>query len=189
MLKKELRKSYINKRSAITSVDKNRWDDLVLIQFQKIPLPSISTVFSYLAMESQNEMSTDAILGYLEFKNPGLQVAYPVCDFDNWTMDAVSTNENTLFVTNSFGTTEPEGNSIVVPTAIDLVLVPLLSFDEAGYRVGYGKGFYDKYLSKTRENAIKIGLSYFNAVDAIADKNEWDIPLDFCVTPQKVYEF
>ena len=72
---------------------------------------------------------------------------------------------------------------------IDLVIVPLLAFDIKGYRVGYGKGFYDKYFLKTRPNCIKVGLSFFDPVDMISDKNEFDVPLNYCVTPNKIYEF
>ena len=72
---------------------------------------------------------------------------------------------------------------------IDLVLVPLLAFDKNGYRVGYGKGYYDKFLSNCRPDVIKIGLSFFDAVDEIEDIDDYDLPLNFCVTPQRLYDF
>ena len=78
---------------------------------------------------------------------------------------------------------------ITEPDEIDLVLVPLLAFDQEGYRVGYGKGYYDKFLSQCREDVIKIGLSFFEPVDAISDINQFDMSLNYCVTPQQVYDF
>jgi len=69
------------------------------------------------------------------------------------------------------------------------VLVPLLSFDKKGFRVGYGKGFYDRFLMQCKSDCIKIGLSYFDPIDVIDDADEFDVPLDFCITPQKVYVF
>jgi len=92
-------------------------------------------------------------------------------------------------VDNAFGIAEPSAGEIVEPGEIDLALVPLLAFDQHGYRVGYGKGYYDKFLSQCREDVIKIGLSFFEPVDEIGDINQFDIPLNYCVTPQKVYEF
>ena len=67
--------------------------------------------------------------------------------------------------------------------------MPLLCFDAAGHRVGYGKGFYDKFLSKCRPDCTKIGLSYFPPVEAIAATGGHDIMLDICVTPEKTYQF
>ena len=92
-------------------------------------------------------------------------------------------------VKNSFGIAEPAGGETFSPDEIDLVLVPLLAFDERGYRVGYGKGYYDRFLSECREDVIKIGLSFFEPEEQIDDINQFDIPLNYCVTPQEVYEF
>ena len=67
--------------------------------------------------------------------------------------------------------------------------MPLLAFDKKGHRVGYGKGFYDKFLSECKPETIKIGLSFFEAEEMIADVFEADVKLDYCVTPEKIYEF
>lgn len=72
---------------------------------------------------------------------------------------------------------------------IDVVFVPLLAFDKTGHRVGYGKGFYDDFLAKCRPQTIKIGLSFFDAEDHIEDIYQGDIPLDYCITPNKIYKF
>jgi 5-formyltetrahydrofolate cyclo-ligase len=70
---------------------------------------------------------------------------------------------------------------------VDLVLVPLLAFDEQGYRVGYGKGFYDRFLANLHTRTI--GLSFFGPVTKIHDLHEKDIKLDMCITPDKIYNF
>jgi 5-formyltetrahydrofolate cyclo-ligase len=75
------------------------------------------------------------------------------------------------------------------PQEIDLVIVPLLAFDEKGIRVGYGKGYYDRYLKDCREDCLKVGFSYFEAVERIEDADEFDVPLDFCITPNRIYVF
>ncbi|WP_431293282.1 5-formyltetrahydrofolate cyclo-ligase [Pedobacter sp. P26] len=70
---------------------------------------------------------------------------------------------------------------------IDMVVIPLLAFDKQGYRVGYGKGFYDRFLRDI--NAQKIGLSLHPAIEKIDDVNEYDIKLDFCITPTEIIKF
>ncbi len=189
MLKKEARKIYKQKRNEISPVQREKWNDLLLIQFQKISLPFIDVVFSYKAMEEYSEIDTTNIIRYLGFSNPDLKNAYPVCNFNNYTMKAVVAGSDDDFIVNRFGTLEPSGNTVLNAADIDLVLVPLLCFDKNGYRVGYGKGFYDKFLAGCRAGALKIGLSYFEAIDTITDRNEFDVPLDYCVTPERVYRF
>lgn len=187
MLKSEARKVFTEKRKAATSQQRMKWDDLILIRFQDLALPGIDVLFTYAAMEM--EVNTDPVVDYLLFRNPGLEVAYPVCGFENYTMTAVAVRADTPFVKNKYGTPEPESTEIIAPGSIDMVIVPLLCFDKKGYRVGYGKGFYDKYLQHTRADIIKIGLSYYEPVDEISDRSEFDVPLDYCITPERMYEF
>ncbi|ANH81051.1 5-formyltetrahydrofolate cyclo-ligase [Niabella ginsenosidivorans] len=189
MLKSEARKLYRQKRAAITPREQRIWDDLLLIQFQQLSLPPVRSVFSYAAIENRKEISPDAIIGYLEFSNPGLKIAYPVYDHSIAAMKAVWVNDATFFVVNPQGISEPENGIPAAPGELDIILVPLLCFDKAGYRVGYGKGVYDKFLKNVRPDALKIGLSYFEAVANIEDTNEFDVSLNYCITPHRIYEF
>jgi len=104
-------------------------------------------------------------------------------------MQSVQTNDDTRFRKNKYDLYEPEGGVIVNHAGMDMIFVPLLSFDKNGYRVGYGKGFYDRYLSQCRNDCLKIGFSYFQPLDGIDDANEFDVPLNLCVTPTTVYVF
>ena len=189
MLKKEARKLFREKRNSIAAPQKNKLDDLLLIEFQKLSLPFLSVVLSYYPLQEKNEPDTFIITDYLQFRNPGLQIAYPKTDLTDQTMQAIICSDNDPFVNNSFSIPEPEGCEHIHPQTIDLVLVPLLAFDEKGIRIGYGKGFYDRFLPTCKNECIKIGLSYFDPVSAIEDADEFDVPLDFCITPQKAYVF
>jgi 5-formyltetrahydrofolate cyclo-ligase len=104
-------------------------------------------------------------------------------------MEAVACHADTIFEANAINILEPLETEVIDPLDIDMVLVPMLAFDDRGNRVGFGKGYYDRYLSRCRQDCIKVGLSYFEAVDSINDANEFDVPLNFCITPQKVYVF
>jgi len=189
MTKTALRKLYKEKRAAISSKERLRLDDLLLLQFQQLNFGDIQTVLTYWPMAQQAEPNTHLFSGYLRHMVYGLQLAYPVCDFTTNTMQAVLIDEDTVYTTGTNGITEPKEGNILPPTAIDLVLVPLLAYDVLGYRVGYGKGFYDRYLSLCREDAVTIGFSYFEPEEQISDTNDFDIPLNYCITPNSVYEF
>jgi 5-formyltetrahydrofolate cyclo-ligase len=189
MLKRNARKIYREQRKAVSASDKTKWDDLLLIQFQTLPLPFLSTVLSFYPLEENNEPDTFVIARYLQFKNPGINIAYPKTNLLDHSMQAIVCPEDAAFEENDFYVPEPVGGDSIDPQIIDLVLVPLLAFDKKGYRVGYGKGFYDRFLLQCKERCIKIGLSYFDPLDRIEDANEFDVPLDFCITPQKVYVF
>ena len=71
------------------------------------------------------------------------------------------------------------------PSEVDVVLVPGLAFDEGGHRVGYGRGFYDRFLALCRPDCLKVGLSYFEPISQITDIHAGDIRLDLLITPER----
>ena len=189
MTKKELRKFYRDKRMALSAPEQSRLDDLLLIRFQQAAIPFVETLFSYWPMESMKEPNTHLYTDFMEFRNPELQVAYPRITADGETMEAVLTDATTSFAKNRFGTFEPETGAILSPDILNIVFVPLLCFDKSGYRVGYGKGYYDRFLKDCHTDCIRVGFSYFEPVDEIPDKHEFDVPLSLCMTPQSIYVF
>ena len=140
-------------------------------------------------MDIQKEVDTHSVVQFLKFSNPGLHIVVPKTGTEGNSMTHYLYDEHTVLVENRYHIMEPAGGERVASSDIDLVLVPLLAFDERGNRVGYGKGFYDRFLAECRKDVIKVGLSFFEAESLIKDTDEFDIPLTYCVTPQKVYEF
>ncbi len=189
MTKAALRKVYKEKRLQLSHQQIEKFTDLLLINFQRMQLPFLSGIHTYIASEKLAEVDTSAITTFLLFKNPGLKILVPKIDITSDTMQHFLFNDEMELADNLFGIAEPVAGEITQPDEIDLVLVPLLAYDVNGYRVGYGKGYYDRFLSQCRENVIKIGLSFFEPVDEIEDINQFDISLNYCVTPQQVYEF
>jgi 5-formyltetrahydrofolate cyclo-ligase len=188
MLKSELRKIYREKRSLLTATERMKMDDLLLIQFQKVPIDFVNTMLSYSPSDKHAEPNTYLFSTYLAHMIPGLRTCYPVTDFENLQMKAMLVDDDTEFSFNAYDIEEPVNGTEIDPQEIDIVFVPMLICDTAGYRVGFGKGFYDRFLPLCREDVLKVGFSYFEPVDAITDTHQFDIPLDFCVTPEKVYE-
>jgi 5-formyltetrahydrofolate cyclo-ligase len=189
MVKKEARELFKSKRASLTSSEKLKLDDLLLIQFQKLNWPFLSLVMSFYPVEENKEVNSFIITDYLSFINPGLQIAYPKTDFATLSMQAIICDEEDEFEKNKYNIPEPVKCEPIEPSFIDMVLVPLLAFDKRGYRVGYGKGFYDRFLQQCNNNCLKVGLSYYDAIDVIDDANEFDVPLDFCITPKQAYVF
>jgi 5-formyltetrahydrofolate cyclo-ligase len=189
MQKKQIRKLFREKRAALSENERMKADDLILIRIQAIEFPFISNVMSFYPSPEKHEVNTFIITDYLHFKNPSLQVAYPRMNVDSQTMEAVICNPDSAFHTNEFGITEPVNGEILPPGEIELVIVPLLAFDEKGTRVGYGKGYYDRFLKECDPDCLKVGVSYFEPLPLIEDADEFDVPLDLCITPQQVYVF
>lgn len=189
MTKKELRVKYKARRLALSEKERIKLDDLLLIQFQKLSFENVQVLLSYMPMQHTAEPQTHLFSRYLEHIIPGLQTAYPRTDFTTNSMQAIAVDEDAEFAMNEFEITEPVGDTIVEPQAIDLVFVPMLIADISGYRVGYGKGFYDRYLQQCKEDIIKISFSYFEPVERIDDVHQLDVPINYCVTPHCIYEF
>jgi 5-formyltetrahydrofolate cyclo-ligase len=190
MTKNEMRRLYKDRRKAIPEPDRLRKDDLLLIRFQQMEIPlEASILLSYWPVREQAEVNVHLMTDYLQFRLPELQIAYPVANFTDNTMKIVLTDNDTSFAKNHYGIAEPVAGEILLPEDIDMVFVPLLVFDEKGYRIGYGKGFYDRFLSHCHKEIIKIGFSYFEPLPAISDIHEFDVPLTIGVSPERLYEF
>ena len=189
MRKAEARTLYREKRQALSVKERMKLDDLLLIQMQTAQLPFITFLLSYWPIEQNHEPNTHLFTDYLEFQNPELIICYPKSNIVQKTMEAMQTNDDTRFRKNEYNLYEPEDGIIVNPAGLDMVFVPLLTFDKRGFRIGYGKGFYDRYLAQCRRECVKIGFSYFEPLDEVEDADLFDVPLNLCVTPTTVYGF
>lgn len=187
MLKKELRKKYKILRQQI-SEDQLEDNSLAIAnRLLQLDIWEQTYFHLYLTIEEQKEIETEFILQILAGKDKEIVVAKS--NFDTLEMTHYLLTDNTKFQKNQYNIYEPV-DGIEVPTAkIDVVFVPLLAYDKKGNRVGYGKGFYDIFLSKCKEDVVKIGLSFFEPEESIDDVSETDIRLDYCVTPGNVYSF
>jgi 5-formyltetrahydrofolate cyclo-ligase len=187
MNKKELRKKYKELRQQLT--EDALIDMSLAIANRMLQLDVWDKMYFhlFLTIEEQKEIDTEFILQILAGKDKEIVVSKS--DFDTFEMTHFLLTDNTKFRTNSYHISEPIDGLEVPDEKIDVVFVPLLAFDLKGHRVGYGKGFYDKFLSKCNPEVVKIGLSFFEVEEEISDATENDVKLDFCVTPNKIYTF
>lgn len=104
-------------------------------------------------------------------------------------MEAVLPTPETVYQPNTFGILEPSSGETLQPDQFDLVFVPLVAVEQRGYRVGYGKGYYDRFLSACKKEVTTVGFSFFEPLPSIDDLEAHDVPLSFCITPFHTYAF
>ena len=191
MKKKDSRNVFKERRLQLLPSEIEKLDDLLLIQFQKLLIDIPSLIMTYAPVKKVNEFDPQLITDYCYFKNPAQQLFYPVMveNSDDNEMIAVIVDDNTLFERNKYGIDEPIDGIDMFSTEIDMVIVPLLCFDKKGFRVGYGKGYYDRFLKSCRKDCIKIGFSYFEPIDKIEDVDKFDVKLNYCITPNNIFTF
>lgn len=187
MLKKDLRQKYKAKRQELNEVE---IEDLSLAIANKVltlPIWDKTYFHVFLPITEHKEVNTEYILHLLSGKDK--EIVISKSDFASRNMTHFLLTDNTKIKKNEYHIPEPIDGLEVPTNKIDVVFVPLLAFDKTGHRAGYGKGFYDKFLLECKPETIKIGLSFFEAEERIADVYESDIKLDYCVSPNEVFEF
>lgn len=187
MFKKDLRKKYKAFRNELTLEEIENNSLSIANKLIQMDIWNGLYYHMFLTIEEQKEIDTEFILQVLAGKDKEIVVAKT--DFNSIQMTHYLLTDNTKFKKNEYNIPEPVDGIEVPISKIDVVFVPLLAFDTKGNRVGYGKGFYDKFLSQCQPKTIKIGLSFFEAEEEIADVYQDDIRLDYCVTPNKIYDF
>lgn len=190
MIKATLRKEYLDKRVNLTRSQYWHLNDMLMDQLKGYKWDRHNTVHIFLPIADHKEIDTFSVLSYFKEHYPDLNIVIPKTDFKNLSMKNLLFDPlYTVLGRNKYGIPEPIHGKIIAPETIDAVLMPLLAFDRAGNRVGYGKGFYDRFLTSCKPEVVKIGLSFFEPVEQIEDVNEFDHRMDFCITAAKIWKF
>jgi len=185
--KKELRQKYKALRQELSLTQVEDYSLAIANRLLQLDIWNHTYFHLFLTMENQKEVHTNCILTILCGKDK--EVIVSRSDFENCTMTHYLLTDNTKLIVSPYGIPEPADGIAVPPNKIEVVFVPLLAFDGKGHRVGYGKGFYDRFLAECKPGVIKIGLSFFEAEADDILHNETDIALDYCITPERVYSF
>ena len=187
MTKYQIRQKYKALRSEFSKNEIDEKSILIANQLLQLPIWDNTYFHLFLSIEEQKEVNTEFVLHVLQGKDK--EIVISKTDFETREMTHFLLTENTKIKKNYFNIPEPMNGLEVPIEKIEVVFVPLLAFDTAGNRVGYGKGFYDTFLSKCHPKTIKIGCSFFEAEAAINGVLETDISLNYCVTPNTIYKF
>lgn len=187
--KSELRRQYSALRMQLSLPEQHRLLAGMAEFFEKVPLPAANYVLSYRAMPQRHEVDMACFETLLQQEQPQVVYCYPQANFATGTMEAVVDDDALEWQEVSFGLLQPSAGTLLPPEKLQVVFVPLLAFDTEGYRLGYGKGFYDRYLTRCSPQVLKVGFSWFDAMDTLPDIHAYDLPLDYCITPDRLYVF
>lgn len=128
------------------------------------------------------EPDTSGIIG--GFLEMGCSVAVPVTHTDSVTLTLSYIDGVSGLKKGAYGILEPSQIKPADENDIDIILVPGLAFDRSGGRMGFGMGYYDRFLKNSR--AVKIGLCYdFQLLDSIPSESH-DVPMDFIITEKEI---
>lgn len=191
MNKAALRKIYQDKRQALSEEDiKNRSQRVCRLFFREISLEQVRYLHVFLPIIRHNELDTWPVIRQLQQEHPHIGIVISRTNWQEKRMEHFHLNEATILKENKWGIPEPVAGPACPVQHIDLILLPLLAFDLEGHRLGYGAGFYDRFLAECVSDTKKIGLSLFPPLASpIRDIGAHDIPLDACITPDQVYWF
>jgi len=187
MNKKEARKKSKEERKKLSFEQLEEKSLAIANQLVQMDIWNKNYYHLFLPIEEQKEVNSEYILNILQAKDK--EIVISKSDFATTSMTHYLLTDNTKIKKNVYNIPEPINGLLVPSEMIDVVFVPLLAYDKLGNRVGYGKGFYDKFLSECKPDVIKIGLSFFEPEDLIDDVFENDVKLDFCVTSERVICF
>jgi 5-formyltetrahydrofolate cyclo-ligase len=187
MQKKAARQFFLNQRKALSQLACVKLDDLLLIQFQRFNWNNFNRIGNFYPLKKYNEPNSFLLSSYLQYTIPNIKIAYPRILQDDKNMEFFEETEE--FTVNKWGIVEPLPIQKMSISQMDAVLVPLLGFDTTGHRIGFGKGFYDRYFENNTNSCLRIGISYFDPIPKIEDTDQFDVPLTHCITPSKIYEF
>lgn len=187
MTKKELRTKYKALRQSLSESQIEDYSLAIANQLLKLDVWNKSVYHIFLSIEELKEINTDYILNILAGKDKNIVISKS--NFEDYSMTHFLLTDNTKIRKNKYNIPEPIDGIVITSDTIEVVFIPLLAYDNIGHRIGYGKGFYDRFLANCKPETLKIGLSFFEPENEIFKASEEDVRLDYCVTQSQVFQF
>lgn len=178
MTKQELRVLYRKKRAQIPIERRLEMEASILEQVLEL-IQNRTNIGIFLPIKKFNEIDLTPLLKFSH-----LNWFVPKASFNERSMYFVQISQNSKIEENEFGIPEPISEDKIDPTGLDAIILPMLIADKNGYRVGYGKGFYDAFLPLCKPECLRIGVCFFSEIDRIIDVEEHDEPIHVCVKPK-----
>ncbi len=184
-MKKEIRKKILELKNALSPKEIQDKSNTIFNKLNKIDFYNkANNVMIYVSFGS--EVMTKPIID--DSLNKGKRVFIPVTvpKTKQLIISELKDFEKDLQV-GHFGVMEPKEEALrpVDPDIIDLVVVPGVAFDKNGYRIGYGGGYYDRFLPRLSERTPKISLAFEMQLIDRVPKDEYDIPVEYILTEKQ----
>jgi 5-formyltetrahydrofolate cyclo-ligase len=186
MTKNEAREEYLKKRQALSDAEISERNDKISRRiFESGCLDAVETIHIFLSLRRTNEPDTWHLIDKLKHTK---KLVIPRINTSG-TLDHFYFEGMHQLKQSRFGILEPTHGIPASVNKIDFVFVPLAAIDVEGNRVGYGKGYYDRFLKECRQDCVKAGLSFFEPAERFSDVESHDVPLDLCFTPDKTHRY
>ena len=181
--KKQLRNDLLERRKAISEPEYyGASADIIERLKEQVEYVEARTIHSYVSMNKRREVETRELIK--EMLSKGTEVVVSISDLEEGTLTHVQLTSYQDLEKNKWGVLEPTGGQEVSPESLQLVIVPMVAADEHCNRIGYGEGFYDRFLSKV--HCPKIGLIFEQNVVEQLPTEDFDIALDKVITEERV---
>ena len=180
MMSKELLRKELREKRNLLSEKETKSQKIVNRLLETEAFSNAEVVMLY--RSAKGEVGTDSL--WEACKQAGKVCVFPKCVSDS-EMIAVMAQEETDFTKSSFGIMEPASEQVFPKELIDLIVVPALGYDQSNFRMGYGGGYYDRYLEDFY--ATTVGLCFEELLVETVYPGVWDVPVDFVVTESDVY--
>lgn len=192
MKKQEIREELLQKRKELNSTDYEKLNEDLSINLRKFLQDKGLNlkIGSFFPMANKKEVNTIVFHNWMRAEPFNHQIYLPKTGND-CSMDFFLFEENSPLIKSALGVSEldTEGLEPLNPKDLDIILVPLIAIDIQGNRVGYGKGYYDRYLARLGKNTTIIGLSLDLPVEVLEDINEFDFKIPQAVSPHGIHFF
>ena len=180
--KSELRRVYLEKRIFLSDEEYEKRCRLVRDNFLQTFAPDqFQSMHVFLPITEKREVNTWLIIHESRKLNPGLKI-YISKTLKNGKLEHYLLEEDTRLRVSPWGIPEPDGHHPVELENIDVVLIPLIISDKNGNRIGYGKGYYDRFLREIPARH-RVGLTLSPPLDNIQFIENHDVPLSACIGP------
>lgn len=181
MTKKECRTHFMKLRQGLSTQELQIASRKICAHFIQHFATRGKTISIFLPITTKQEIDTYQLINQQEALE--CRFVLPVADFTNNSMQHLLYEGSHQIEISSHGIPEPLFGTEIPPSEIDIIIVPMLCFDTKGYRVGYGKGFYDRFLMQLPKSTKIVGFCHFDAISSIEDINNFDIALPYIITP------
>jgi 5-formyltetrahydrofolate cyclo-ligase len=184
MDKNTLRKVYLEKRKLLSEAEYERRNQLLyhrLIEFQKTH--QFKSIHTFIPIKKNKEPDIFPFIQYLWAKKPEIEVITGVSDLKNPIMHHVKIGQDTTFLENKWGIPEPKDGELYPVDQIECVLVPMIVGSKSGHRIGYGKGYYDRFLEKCNPKTQFIGVVLGPLLEGDLFIDRYDIAMHRMISP------
>jgi 5-formyltetrahydrofolate cyclo-ligase len=180
--KKEIREDYKARRALLPAEERERWS----AQIGDHLLPLLAPYTTILVYASKPpEVDTRLLIERL--LREGKKVIVPIIEKETKGLRLSYLHNPACLVESTFRVPEPIGSEIPAsPEAVEVAIIPLIAFDAEGSRLGYGEGYYDRFLRKYR-HILKVGIAFSLQQQTVLPQDADDVKMDIIVTEKKVY--